>query len=67
MNRNNDDRILELAEKIRGYCIHSAREGFREASLSGLCTEGAIEAAIGAMQSIDLEQLVKETFPRNRS
>lgn len=50
----------EVAEKVRKACIRAAREGFRDASMSGLCTEGAVEAAIGAMQSLDLEKIVKE-------
>jgi len=50
----------ELAEKIREACIKAAREGFMEASISGLCTEGAIEAAVGAMQSLNLGKLIKQ-------
>lgn len=59
MSKALDDRLLKLAGEIREQCIKAAREGFREASMSGLCAEGAMETAIGAMQSIDLEQLVE--------
>ncbi|MFD2533003.1 hypothetical protein [Gracilimonas halophila] len=52
-----DDK--ELAEHIRKACIKAAREGFLDASMSGLCTEGAMEAAISAMQSLDIEQLIE--------
>ncbi len=55
-----DQRKLEMAETIRKACIEAARDGFREASMSGLCAEGAIEAAVGAMQSLDLGQLIKK-------
>ncbi len=55
-----DNREHKLAEEIRTKCIEAAREGFREASISGLCTEGAMEAAISAMQSLDVDQLIKE-------
>lgn len=50
-----------LAEKIRAACIEAAKEGFMDASISGLCAEGAMEAAISAMQSLDLdiEQVIK--------
>ena len=51
---------LQLAEQIRGACIRAAREGFQEASMSGLCQEGAMEAAISAMQSMDLKQVLRE-------
>lgn len=46
-----------LAESVRAECIRAAREGFQDASISGLCREGAIEAAISAMQSLNLEKL----------
>lgn len=51
---------LVLAEQIRNTCIKVAREGFMDASMSGLCTEGAMEAAISAMQSLDIEKIIEE-------
>lgn len=60
-------RDRELAERIRKKCIESARAGFVEASMSGLCTEGAMEAAISAMQSLDLDPFIKEKEPDNDS
>jgi hypothetical protein len=50
-----------MAEYIRDKCIEAARDGFRDASISGLCAEGAMEAAISAMQSLDVDQLIKES------
>lgn len=50
---------LEIAESIRQACIDAAKDGFRDASMSGLCAEGAVEAAVSAMQSLDLEQLIQ--------
>ena len=49
----------ELAERIRSECIEAAKEGFRDASMSGLCSEGAIEAAISAIQRLDVEEILK--------
>jgi len=49
------------AEVIRQACIKAAKEGFMDASISGLCTEGAIEAAISAIQNLDLSKVVKKT------
>lgn len=54
-------KLNQLAEQIRDACIEAAKEGFREASMSGLCTEGAIEAAVGAIQSLDLEKVIKRS------
>lgn len=51
----------KMAEYIRDQCIEAARDGFRDASISGLCAEGAMEAAISAMQSLDVDQLIKES------
>lgn len=58
--KNSDEQLTELAALVQKECINAAREGFQDASMSGLCTEGAIEAAIGAMQSIDLEKLIQK-------
>lgn len=49
-----------LAEKVRHECIKAAREGFMDASMSGLCTEGAKEAAVSAIQKLDMEKIVKQ-------
>jgi hypothetical protein len=53
----------KLAEMIRLACIKAAKEGFMDASMSGLCTEGAMEAAISAMESLDLEKLIISNNP----
>ncbi|WP_069133502.1 acetyltransferase [Rhodohalobacter halophilus] len=49
---------MELAERIKKECIKAAKEGFREASMSGLCTEGAMEAAVSAIQNLNLGKLL---------
>lgn len=50
----------EVAEKVRRACIQAAREGFQDASMSGLCREGAEEAAVSAIQELDLEELLEK-------
>jgi hypothetical protein len=47
----------ELAEAVRQACIQAALEAYEDAGISGLCAEGRWEAAIGAMQSLDVRQL----------
>ncbi len=54
-----DDEKIEIAEIVRSKCIEAAREGFRDASISGLCIDGAIEAAISAIQSLDLAKITE--------
>lgn len=49
-----------LARQVRQACIEAAKEGFKDASMSGLCAEGAMEAAISAMQKLNIEQLIQK-------
>lgn len=49
---------LEIAQKVREACMSAAESGFRDAKMSGLCTDGAVEAAVGAMQSLDLRKVI---------
>ncbi|HLR31084.1 MAG TPA: hypothetical protein VK074_01250 [Fodinibius sp.] len=62
--KNEKTNTIRVAQEIRKACIEAAREGFRDASMSGLCTEGAMEAAIGAMQSLDLESIITKETPQ---
>lgn len=55
-NRNRTE--LDVARKVRSACIAAAEEAFREAAVSGLCMDGAVEAAVGAMQSLHLEEIL---------
>jgi len=50
----------QLAERVRKACVEAAREGFMDASMSGLCEEGAMEAAISAIQKLDIEKIIKQ-------
>ncbi len=59
-NKENETSNVNLAKKVRNACIDAAREGFRDASLSGLCAEGAMEAAISAMENLDLDQIIEK-------
>ena len=62
MSNNNEltSNERQIGQKVRQCCIQAAREGFRDASMQGLCAEGAVEAAIGAIQSLDIEQIITE-------
>lgn len=50
----------QLAEQVRNACIDAAREGFMDASMSGLCTEGAMKVAISAIQKLDIETIIDQ-------
>jgi hypothetical protein len=51
---------IECAEQIRKACIEAAKDGFLDASMSGLCTEGAMEAAVSAIESLNLKNILEE-------
>ena len=52
------DEAGELAEAVRTACLKAARRGYEEASASGLCHEGAVEASLGAVSMLDLKPLL---------
>jgi len=49
-----------IAEMAREACIRAALAGYENAAMSGLCHEGAWEAAISAIRMLDLENIIKE-------
>ena len=57
---NNQDDRQQLAERVKKACISAALEGYEHASMSGLCHEGAWEAAVCAMKMLDLELFLQD-------
>jgi len=55
-----NEEQYQLAEKVKEACIEAAKEGFQDASMSGLCTEGAMEAAVSAIQKLDIQKILNE-------
>jgi len=59
------DRELQqryrLAGAVREACVEAAVRGYHEAAASGLCGEGALEAAVSAVRMLDLERLVADS------
>ena len=54
---------LALAEAVRQACIEAALAAYEDAGISGLCAEGRWEAAIGALQSLDLKDIEVRPTP----
>ena len=52
------EEAQKLAEAVRTACLKAARQGYEQASASGLCHEGAVEAALGAVSMLDLKGLL---------
>jgi hypothetical protein len=53
-----DDRLGPV-EAIRSALVERAVAAFEDASVQGLCCEGAWEAAVSAMRQVDLGALVE--------
>ena len=54
----NQDERQRLAEAVRVACLEAARQGYEQASASGLCHEGAVEASLGAVSMLDLKAVL---------
>lgn len=50
-----DPDSYALAERVRDLCIQAAIDGYERAAIAGLCREGAWEAAISAIRTLDLQ------------
>jgi hypothetical protein len=46
-----------FAGNVRDACIQAALAAYEQAGIQGLCEEGRFEAAVGAMQAIDVNAL----------
>ena len=49
--------LEDLAKRIRGACVEAILEAYDDAGVQGLCAEGRWEAAVGALQTLDLAAL----------
>jgi hypothetical protein len=49
-----------IAEATRQACIQAALTAFEDASMNGLCCEGAWESAVGATQGLDLRGILED-------
>ena len=49
----------KLAETVRDACLEAARQAYEDASIRGLCHEGAWECAVGAIRSLDVTAILQ--------
>jgi hypothetical protein len=47
-----------IAEAVRAACVQAALDAYEQAGMDGLCHEGAWEAAVDAIRSLDLDGLI---------
>lgn len=55
---------LKLARAVQEACIQAANKAYEDAATSGLCDEGALEAAIGAIQTLDIDAMLADFHSR---
>ena len=53
-------QLTQVAETIRNACVQAAQQGYERAAVDGLCDEGALEVALDAIRSLDIESLLRE-------
>jgi hypothetical protein len=59
-NSVGDKRDHQVAKAIRATCLQAAQQGYERAAADGLCDEGALEVALDAIRSLDIEGLLRE-------
>ena len=55
-----DDERYRAAEAVRSACLRVAQDGYERAGLGGLCEEGRWEMVLDAIQSLDVNAIVRE-------
>jgi formiminotetrahydrofolate cyclodeaminase len=60
------DLAHQLIEAVRRACIGAAIDGYERASISGLCHEGAWEAAVSAIRTAALDALAEQAVHDDR-
>lgn len=52
---------VRLAAQVRDACVRVFAEAYQEGGMVGLCAEGRLEAALGAVRSLDAATLSAAT------
>ena len=58
--QESENRHLRVAEAVRAACLAAAQESYDEASMCGLCHEGAWEYALGVVRTLDLQSILTQ-------
>ena len=58
------EEAQKLAEAVKAACLKAAKEGYEQASASGLCHEGAVEASLGAVSMLNVKALLEKLEPK---
>lgn len=57
---------VRLAEAVKAACRQAVLRGYEDAAISGLCHEGAFEAAVGALEMLNVEEVITQLQRENR-
>lgn len=57
-----DEMGKKVAEALLDKCQQALTKSFDEAGVSGLCVEGRWEAAIGAIKSLELHEIIESAL-----
>ena len=49
-----------LAKRIRDACLEALLQAYEDAGVQGLCAEGRWEAAVSALRTLNLAQVLRE-------
>ncbi len=60
MKDKESGKIEKIAEDLRNIFIKTAIDKYEDASISGLCATGAWEAAIDAVENLNLKRILTE-------
>ena len=52
--------VDNFAKRIRDACLEAVLQEYEDAGVQGLCADGRWEAAVGALQTLDLAPLLLE-------
>lgn len=55
------DHDQRIAEAVRAACVAAAQASYEQAAADGLCDEGALEAALDAIRSLNITAIVRAT------
>lgn len=65
-SNGNGDEKMALAEAVRAACVQAALDAYESARMDGLCNEGALEVAIGAIQHVNLARILEQEEKQSR-
>ncbi len=51
--------LTRLADELRETCIDTFLTAYEDAGISGLCAEGRVEYAVGALRQLDVERILR--------